>query len=247
MTIAALHEAGYDVSAAAAALLERFVGVFQKENEQTNLTSIKTPAEIWRLHICDSLALLPLISEAKAGRLLDLGTGGGVPGLPLACACPDLKVTLLDATRKKISAVERMAAAIGLANVAVCWGRAEELAHRPELRETFDVVVARAVAPLSMLLEYAAGFVRVGGACWFHQTRMTIERDAERSARVAPVCGLMLHHERTYRLPGDTQDRLIVEYLKTEPLAAELPRHPTVAKGRPIPGPLPKPKWKTRP
>ena len=247
MNVEALRAAGYDVDDSAAALLEKFVAVFQKENERTNLTAIKEPAGIWRLHVCDSLALLPMIAESSARRLLDLGTGGGVPGLPLACARPELQVTLLDATRKKIEAVQRMAVALGLQNVTGCWGRAEELAHQPKLRETFDAVVARAVAPLSMLLEYAAGFVRVGGVCWFHQTRMTVERDAAAAAKVAPVCGLVLHKEHSYRVPGDTQDRLMIEYHKSAPLPVSLPRHPSAAKGRPIPGPLPPPKWKTRP
>lgn len=234
MTAAELLAAGVAVDAAAFARLTRYVALFQAENERTNLTAIKTPPEIWRLHVCDALALLPLLRLQAPETLLDFGTGGGVPGLPLACALPELQVTLLDATRKKIAAVERMAAALQLTKARCLWGRAEELAHRPDLRERFDLVTARAVAALPFLLEFASGFIRVGGAAAFYLTPASIARDADEAPAPASQCGFGAPAEHRYRLPGDDADRVILVYPKITALAAELPRHPTVAKGIPL-------------
>lgn len=105
--------------------------------------------------------------ELRAGmRAVDLGTGGGLPGLVLAIAYPEVRWTLMDATRKKADAVRGFARALGVENVDVVWGRAEERAHEAAYREQYDGVVARAVAPLPVLTELARGFVRPGGSLW---------------------------------------------------------------------------------
>ena len=170
MTHAELLAAGYDVGAASYERLARYVSLLLAENRRVNLTSVDNQQDVWVAHVCDSLVLLPLIKAAGAQSLLDLGTGGGLPGLPLACVCGGLQVTLLEATRKKLAAVERIAGALRLENVRFAWGRAETLAHDAAYRERFDAVTSRAVAELRVLVEYASGFVRVGGQCWFFKT-----------------------------------------------------------------------------
>jgi len=175
---------------------------------------------------------LPLIDESRPARVLDLGSGGGVPGIPLACVVPDLPVTLLDATRRKTAALERIVHAVGLEHVNVRWGRAEELAHQPEYRERFAAVVARAVAALPVLLEYVAGFVAVGGEAWLFKTHGELKR--EDAAHAARACGLEEIGRREYLLPGESEPRLIVSYRKIAPLAAELPRGPGRAEKRPL-------------
>src|SRR5262245_15056698 len=124
MTHAELSYAGYDISESACAHLHSYIQALLAENQKLNLISLRNEADIWSVHVCDSLALLPPIRERAAKRLLDLGCGGGLPGVPLACACPELRVTLLDATRKKVQALERIVAHVGLANVDCLWGRA---------------------------------------------------------------------------------------------------------------------------
>lgn len=114
-------------------------------------------------HIPEALALLPHLPLEQGGRWLDLGTGGGLPGLALAIATPQVEWVLLDSTRKKVTAVTQFAAALGLANVTTVVARAEDAAHDPALRGAHDGVVARAVAPLPTLVELARGFVRAGG------------------------------------------------------------------------------------
>ena len=229
-----LASAGFEMETKAYARLVRFVELLLRENQRLNLTAIRDTDEVWRLHVCESLALLPLIRELRPRRLLDLGTGGGIPGIPLACVCDDLEVTLLDATRKKLDAVGRIVAELELSNVETLWGRAETLAHEQAYREQFDVVTARAVAALPTLVEYAAGFVRVGGQCWFAKSVDAVEREVEDARRAAEGCAL--RHVKTHRftLPGGHGERAIVVYEKHGCLGTDLPR----SQGRPRRKPL---------
>jgi 16S rRNA (guanine527-N7)-methyltransferase len=132
-------------------------------NEQMNLTAIKEPDEAWERHILDALTLLPLLADLRAGdRLADIGSGGGVPGLPLAIARPDLDVTLVESTQKKAAFLAAVSAAMGLTNVSVRPERAEVLG-KEELRAGFDVVTARAVGRLVALAPLTVPFARPGG------------------------------------------------------------------------------------
>jgi 16S rRNA (guanine527-N7)-methyltransferase len=133
-------------------------------NRVMNLTRIVDPADAWMRHVLDSLSLLPWIAESGATSLLDVGSGGGLPGIPLAIVAPQLSVTLLEATGKKARFLESVAAELGLENVTVVSERAETLAHdRERHREAYDIVTSRAVARLPVLLELTVPFVRRGG------------------------------------------------------------------------------------
>ncbi len=132
-------------------------------NELLNLTGIKDPTEAWTRHVLDALSLVPLLREVPTGaRLLDVGSGGGVPGVPLAIARPDLRVTLMDATEKKVAFLRAVGAALGLASLEVVSGRAEQLALG-DLAGAFDVVTARAVGKVQALLPWTAPFAKRGG------------------------------------------------------------------------------------
>ena len=136
-------------------------------NEQMNLTAITDPVSVWTRHGFDALTLLPALRDVEpGGAVIDVGSGGGVPGIPLAIARPDLRVTLLEATQKKAAFLEAVAAAVGLSNVTVVAGRAEQEADGP-LARSFDAVTARAVAPLRGLLPWTAIFARPGGRLLF--------------------------------------------------------------------------------
>jgi 16S rRNA (guanine527-N7)-methyltransferase len=234
MTHAELTAAGFAVTPAAHRRLVRFVDALLRENARVNLTAIRDPADVWRRHVCDSLALLPLLHETTPSHLLDLGTGGGIPGVPLACVAPRTQFALVDATRKKVAAVERIVAHLALSNVHAVWGRAEELAHRVEFRERFDAVCARAVAPLPTLIEYAAGFVRPGGFCWFAKTVAAATREVDLARRAAGQCRLRYVETRRFELPGDGGERAIVVYRKTARLPDDLPRGEGKPKKKPL-------------
>lgn len=153
--------------------LGRFLAMLLAANETMNLTAIKDPAEAWTRHVADSLTLLPALAQLSAGsRVIDVGSGGGLPGLPLAIVLPHLRFTLLDSTGKKAEFVRRAAAALGLSNVEVIADRAERLAHDRGARavegragghrEAYDAVIARAVGRLPTLLELTVPFAKVG-------------------------------------------------------------------------------------
>ncbi len=140
------------------ALTERMLSV----NEQFNLTAITDPDRIIFLHYIDCLleaALFPL-----GASVIDVGCGAGFPSLPLAICRPDLKITALDSTAKRVTYVEETAALLGLTNIKTVTARAEEAARLPELREGFDCATARAVAALPVLCELCLPFVKQGGA-----------------------------------------------------------------------------------
>ena len=135
---------------------------FLKEyNKKVNLTSIVEDEEIIVKHFLDSLTLLPHIEGGR--KVIDVGTGAGFPGLVLKIVRDDLDLVLLDSLNKRIKFLEELVGMLGLEGVRCVHGRAEEMSRRPEYRENFDFVVARAVANLSKLAGYCLPFAKVGG------------------------------------------------------------------------------------
>lgn len=133
-----------------------------EENEKYNLTAIRTAEGVAENHIFDSILPSSLIFEGA--RVLDVGSGGGFPSLPLATVRPDISITALDSTEKKVEYIRSTAELLGLSNVNTVCGRAEELsAADSPLRESFDVVIARSVASLDVLSELCVPFLKVGG------------------------------------------------------------------------------------
>jgi 16S rRNA (guanine527-N7)-methyltransferase len=225
---------GLNIDAAAHARLARFVDALLQENERMNLTAIRSADGVWARHVVDSLAVLPLIDAVEPARIADVGSGGGVPGIPLACARPGIDFTLIDSTAKKMAAAKRMIDAVGLSNVRCEAERAEVLAHQPRFREKFDVVVARAVGALAPLVEWVAGLVRVEGQCWLFKSLNGLEAEIEAAREAARQCRLDLDDVFEYELPGDLGRRAVVIYSKVDTLPRDLPRPPWKAKGKPL-------------
>lgn len=128
-----------------------------------NLVGRRDRERLREVHIPECLAVGDLLDPADGSRWLDLGTGGGLPGLVLAVQFPAVEWTLVDATRKKVEAVESFIAALDLSNAGAIWSRGEDLAWEPEHRGRYDGVVSRAVARLPLLLEWCRGFLGDGG------------------------------------------------------------------------------------
>lgn len=145
--------------------LGRYLALMLDANKTTNLTAITDPGQAWIRHIQDSLTLLPLLAELSDGaRVIDVGSGGGCPGIPLAICMPHLQFALLEATGKKAAFLERVSGQLELANVTVLTGRAETFAaFKSPHREAYDAAIARAVGPLSVVSELTVPFVRMGG------------------------------------------------------------------------------------
>lgn len=153
--------AGIAVSSRQLEAFDRYLHLLAEGNQRLNLTRIVDPETAAVAHVADSLMLLPYL-PAGARTLADVGSGGGAPGMILAIARPDLQVTLIESTGKKADFLKETAEQLGLEHVRVESARAEQLAKSTG-REAFDVVTARAVAPMDRLVEWCMPLVRVGG------------------------------------------------------------------------------------
>ena len=177
--IAALLPSGYLDRA------ERFVALLLDANERINLTRVVAPADVARLHLLDALAALPLLDASGPGPVVDLGSGGGVPALPLALARPERTWTLVDSVARKAAVLLDMAGALGLEGVTILGERAETLGRDPRHRERFEVVTARACAALPVLAELALPLLSAGGTLLAWKGPLGDEDDEIRRGRAA--------------------------------------------------------------
>lgn len=166
-------------------------------------------------------------------RILDLGTGGGFPLLPLAICLPHYHCTGVDSVQKKISAVERIAQAMELSNVSLISGRAEELGRDPEHREQYDIVTCRAVAEINVLIEYAAPFLKIGGHLLLWKST-TIDQELKDSLLARAELSCHLKDTYQYELPGDWGKRQILIFRKAAKTAPKYPRAVGTAKKEPL-------------
>lgn len=153
-----------DVSADELALLDRYLDLLYDANAWMNLTAVKDREEAWRRHILDSLSLLPFLEDLPGGAgVIDVGSGGGLPGIPLAVTQPGLAVTLLEATAKKATFLRQCVESLDLPHVTVVNDRAETVGQQRDHRQRYDLAIARAVGRLNVLLELTLPLVRVDG------------------------------------------------------------------------------------
>ena len=200
-------------------------------NEKINVTAIRDPEEFYEKNIRDSPAVTGLEEFRNAKRVLDLGTGGGFPGLPLAIACPDKEFFLLDSVAKKLKVVASAADEFGLENVDVLNMRAEDLARWPAYRESFDAVVSRAVANMSTLSEYCLPFVKKGGVFIAYKTEGA-EEEIEAAEHAISVLGGEIEKTVPDGIKGSGHVFVVVRKVMTTP-----PKYPRKA-GLPSKSPL---------
>lgn len=182
----ALAPAGLDLPDETCGRLAAYCELLLEGNREMNLIGPATESDMATRHILDSLA--PLRAGLRAPRrLIDVGSGAGLPGIPLAIALPDTEVVLLDSLGKRCAFLRRTAEALSLSNVTVVEARAEEAAHTP-LRESFDAVTARAVTKMSALAELCLPFLRTGGVFCAYKTARAEEETAA-AARVVRILG----------------------------------------------------------
>jgi 16S rRNA (guanine527-N7)-methyltransferase len=207
-----------------------FLNLLLAANKEMNLTRIDTLAEAEVGHIGDSLTLLPFLPKSSFS-LADVGSGGGVPGIPVAIARPDAKVTLIEATQKKALFLENAARQIGLTNVRVSTHRAEDEAHGPS-RESFDIVTARALAAMNVLAEWCLPLVKVGGKLLAMKGGKIAEElpAAARAIRMLGGAEAVVHPAN---LPG-AQYHVIVEVMKRQKTEKRFPRSTQQTKEKPL-------------
>lgn len=209
-------------------VLRRYLERLLEASRRVNLTAVRDPAEAWERHILDSLTLMSHIGDAH--NILDVGAGGGLPGLVLAIACPDLDISLLEATGKKCRFLEEVCDELELANVEIINERAETAARLAEYRECFDLVTARAFAPLPVLLECTVPFARVGGRILAMKGgRARRELDEAAGAIQTLSVSLVDMHE-----VSPATEAVVMEFRKDGATGPDYPRRPGKPAKRPI-------------
>lgn len=208
--------------------LEAFAGLVLERNRVMNLTAITEPSAFAGLHLLDSLSLISL-AGLSSGTVVDVGTGAGFPGVPLAIALPEARVTLLDSLGKRIEFLRETCGALGLENTRCVHARAEEFGER----EQFDWAVSRAVAPLPMLCELSLPLVRVGGRFLAMKSSHSQE-ELDEAGRAISILGGRVDWVKDYPIPGaEIQHRLIcIE--KTTPTPRKYPRRFSQLKKQPL-------------
>jgi len=193
-------------------------------NEKFNLTSITDPEEIRKKHFEDSLLLLQTIQLTNES-VVDVGAGAGFPGIPLKIACPEIKLTLLEATKKKVEFLKHIIQVLELVNTEAIWARAEDFAR--EHREEFDLAVSRAVAKLNVLCEYCLPFVKIGGLFVAYKEEK-VEEEAKQAEKAIEILGGKLKEIKI--LPF--RSLVIIEKVSKSP--DKYPRRAGMAKKRPL-------------
>lgn len=228
---------GLPLDDAQLALFARYRDELLDWNTRVNLTAITDPAQVLTRHFLDALTVVLALSpqeRARPARILDVGAGAGLPGLALKIALPHWEVTELDSVGKKTVFVAHVVDALGLQGATVLTGRAEDVARRPADRERYDIVLARALAPLRVLAEYTLPFCRVGGLTIALKKGDIAGELAEGRRAAGQLGGQIAEPIRVPPLADLGDDRVLVSLCKARPTPPQFPR----AAGTPAKRPL---------
>lgn len=227
-----VNKKGIPLPSGAIDLFASYYDILIRENAKVNLTRITEEKEVMYKHVLDSLELLAWQPNLN-GTLLDVGSGAGLPGLPLKIARPDLQLTLLDSSRKRVDFLQTVVEALQLSGVSALHGRAEDMARRPQYREAFSWVVSRAVAKLTVLCELCLPFAALGGYFIAYKgpdghNELTEAENAlhELGGRVESV--------RPYRLPQEMGTRILIIIKKERETPVKYPRKAGLPEKRPL-------------
>lgn len=195
-------------------------------NSVMNLTAITEEKDVYEKHFLDSLTITKIVSRETlcAGTtLIDMGTGAGFPGLPIAIVFPEVEVVLMDSLNKRIRFLEDTVQKLGLQNVTAIHARAEELAKNKKYREKFDFCCSRAVANLSTLSEYCLPFVKKGGSFISYKTE-NVQEEIDKGKKAIRILGGEHKQTEFFTLPGTDYQRSLVRIEKIAPTPARYPR-----------------------
>jgi len=230
------RELGITLKETHLALFQTYYEELVEWNRRFNLTAITDYEGVQVRHFLDSLSCLLVLprAELQAGaRVIDVGTGAGFPGLPLRIVCPGMRLTLLEATRKKVDFLEHLLRRLGLPDVEVIHARAEDLAHRPGYREAYDWAIARALAEMPTLVEYLLPLVRVRGAM-LAQKGENAPAEVHSAEEAIRILGGRVRKLVPVDLHGLAETRYLVIVDKVAATPEKYPRRPGMPEKRPL-------------
>lgn len=213
---------------------EKYKELLVTWNEKMNLTAITDEYEIIMKHYIDCLEIVKYIN--KGSKLIDVGTGAGFPGIVIAIFFgEDINITLLDALNKRLLFLEEVINNLELKNINIVHGRAEEIAHKDEYRQQYDIVVSRAVSNLTTLLEYDIAYLKIGGKCLFLKGD-NVELEIQEAQKAFEIlnCKLIKKYDYIYTLREDIYNRNLLEILKVNNTPKEFPRNNGQIKKKPL-------------
>ncbi|MCX7595314.1 MAG: 16S rRNA (guanine(527)-N(7))-methyltransferase RsmG [Fischerella sp.] len=224
------------------AQLQRLYELILEGNQKLNLTRITDPQEFWEKHLWDSLrGVAPLLRDGVMGgdreefspAFIDIGTGAGFPGIPVAIALPNCSITLLDSTRKKIAFIEKILPFLELTNVKLLTGRVEEIGQQPHHRENYDVATIRAVATASVCAEYALPLLKQDGLAIIYRGNWTGDENKALENAVKQLGGVIESIEK-FTTPLSHSIRHCLYLRKVAATPAKFPRPVGVPTQKPL-------------
>ena len=235
--IVGAHKLGIEIDVECQKLFELYYRELIDWNKRFNLTAIIDYQAVQIKHFLDSLTVVSVINEERSTNpffnIIDVGTGAGFPGIPLKIILPQVRLTLLDSTAKKSGFLVHMVKEMRLSDVTVIVGRAEEMAHLPSYRQQFDIVVSRAVAPMSALVELTLPFCRIGGKLVAHK-KGEIEEEIEKANRAIGVMGGRFARMDKVDVEELGEERYLVVVEKIFPTPDKYPRRSGIPARNPI-------------
>lgn len=211
----------------------RYMELLLRWNERVNLTAITAPRDVYVKHFYDSLTPVLVHDFTGDERLIDVGTGAGFPGIPLKIAFPRLRLTLLDALKKRIAFLEAVVHELALDDVQLIHGRAEDWGRDARHREQYDMAISRAVARLNVLSEYCLPFVRPGGV-FVAMKGSDVADEVQEAQRAVRRLGGGAVETFSFALPDDAGHRTLCTVRKEKPTPPKYPRVPGVPAKKPL-------------
>lgn len=221
--IKAFEEIGIDYNDK---MIEQFQGYMEmilEWNEKVNLTAIKEKDEFIKKHYIDSVICHSFDEMKRAETLIDVGTGGGFPGVPLAIIFPEKKFVLMDSLMKRLKIIDELTEKLGINNVQTLHGRAEDLGKNKAHREQYDICVSRAVANLATLSEYCLPFIKVGGSFLAYKA-VKAEEEIKAAKGAIHLLGGKISREEKVELPDFDLEHNIIVIDKVQNTSAKYPR-----------------------
>jgi len=231
--IAGAKKLGLELSPSQLSQYEIYYQELVAWNKRVNLTHITDYEEVQIKHFLDSLTVTLAWPPATGSRLIDVGTGAGIPGIPLKIVFPAIRLVLLEAVSKKVAFLQHILQKLGLDDVEIVVGRAEEVAHLAQYREQFDLVLSRAVAPLPTVVELTLPFCALGGS-FIAQKKGDIDLEIAQAAKAISLLGGRLREVRKVDLAEFADKRHLVVIDKMSLTPPKYPRRPGIPAKRPL-------------